>query len=899
MATASVNWSPTPTSLTFVRPCADGESQDSPTRSHPVVPVQDLPEPEPDQITRFRPIRMFASGGQGVVYVAHDIQIGRDVALKELKPRSAERPLARSRFIREAEITGRLEHPGIVPVYALGKHPDGRPYYAMRLIQGTTLQDAVNHFFNPELKITPAERRLLFRKLLQRFVSVCQTVAYAHSQSIVHRDIKPSNILLGSYGEAMVADWGLARTFHPNDGCSSDPEISIEPGPGDSSVSDSTQMGSALGTPAFMSPEQANGQWDQVGPVSDVYSLGATLYVILTGQSPLPKLTWPNAYKRIIVGDFPPPRQINPQTPRALAAICVKAMKLDRADRYQSALALAEDIEHYLADEPVSAAPPPIAERVGRWVRHNRTLVAAAAGLWFTFFVALGIGLVVVQKERDQKENAVRYTLDALDRTTSQAVDQWLRQSRALSSEQKQFLGDLLVDYTRFTSETGSDPVTQLRVARAFRRVGEIHLRLGQHAEAEGALAQAESRGRHLTFDDKSWHEWARIRTAQGYLAKERDRLDEAEKCFGEALIVLENRAFADREADDPSAELAEGYNNHGASLKALGRDAEAVAAFRAALRLRNHLAAKNPESTTAQLALATASANLGGCLLALHQFEEAEKNLQMSIDTASRLVEKSPEAVPPREELAASAQKLGTLYYMWSRQTPGVPKSTAEASKWLDTAVAQYERLALMHPADAGYALSWTESINNRMAVGGATVDIALFDRVIPLLQRVEHEGASNRVVVAITRMRMWRAKALDRLGRHIEAANEWQLIPDRRPEEFGVNRTHRALQLIRGGQVVQSLDEIEVGLSDPRVAAMAIYNSACIYSLAAERGERERRSARAVELLIVAKDRGFFVEPKFVANLDNDADLAGLRTRDDYKVFRAGLPPAPPRSP
>lgn len=830
---------------------------------------------------------MFASGGQGVVYVAHDIQIGRDVALKELKPRSAERPLSRSRFIREAEITGRLEHPGIVPVYALGKHPDGRPYYAMRLIQGKTLQDAVNHFYNPELTVTPAERRLLFRKLLQRFVSVCQTVAYAHSQSIVHRDIKPANILLGSYGEAMVADWGLAREFHPTDGCGSDPEITIEPGPGDPPTSESTQLGSALGTPAFMSPEQANGAWNVVGPVSDVYSLGATLYVILTGQSPLPKLSWPVAYKKIVTGDFPAVQQLNPKVPRALAAICRKAMSLKPQDRYPTALALAEDIEHYLADEPVAAEPTPLAERAGRWVRRHRTIVAGAAGLWFTFFVALGIGLVVVQGERDQKEIAHRYTLEALDRMASQAVEQWLRQSRDLSPAQRGFLVDLLNDYTRFTNESGSDPETRLRVTKAFRRVGEIRLRLGDYEEAASALANAEARGAKLGLDEESWHEWARIRTIQGNLAKETDRTADAERYFSEALSVLENRAFSDRDAAPARSELADGYNNHGASLRALGRGADAVAAFRAALRLREQLAADAPRSASAQLDVGVASANLGGCLLGIKEYDQAEQYLRAGITQFESAIADMPDSVRPREELAAATQKLGTVLY--HRKKP------AEASAEMQRAADQYERLAATHPNDAGYATNWAECLSTIEELRARPVEITTYDRAVALLSRIGESNPSRRLSLTLAQMHKGRAKALDRAGRHLEAADEWTKVPDSRPSEFGVPRTLRAMQLLKSGRVDQAVRELESTVADPNCSAMAIYNAACISAIAAQSGETERRSARAVELLRIARDRGFFESSRFLSVLDTDADLRAVRERADYKQFRESLTARP----
>jgi len=165
-----------------------------------------------------------------------------------------------------------------VPVYGLGQAADGSPVYAMRLIRGETLQEAADRFHRVDC---PGDRGREFRQLLSRFLSVCNTVAYAHSRGVLHRDLKPGNILLGSYGETVVVDWGLARTA----GTESDGRPPIDPGiaPADAEL---TQAGEVIGTPAYMSPEQADGRRDQVGPASDIYSLGATLYVLLTGRPP-------------------------------------------------------------------------------------------------------------------------------------------------------------------------------------------------------------------------------------------------------------------------------------------------------------------------------------------------------------------------------------------------------------------------------------------------------------------------------------------------------------------------------------------------------------------------------------------------------------------------------------
>ena len=161
--------------------------------------------------SRFQVLRLLARGGLGNVYVAHDTELGREVALKEMQPRFADDPVSRSRFEREAEVTGRLEHPGVVPVHSFGRNADGRPYYVMRLIRGETLGNAIAGYHNHVSSEgeDPGDRSLALRQLLRRFIDVCNVIEYAHSIGMMHRDIKPNNIMLGPYGETLVVDWGL------------------------------------------------------------------------------------------------------------------------------------------------------------------------------------------------------------------------------------------------------------------------------------------------------------------------------------------------------------------------------------------------------------------------------------------------------------------------------------------------------------------------------------------------------------------------------------------------------------------------------------------------------------------------------------------------------------------
>jgi serine/threonine protein kinase/tetratricopeptide (TPR) repeat protein len=357
---------------------------------------------------RYRVLRPHARGGLGEVFVAEDTELHREVALKEIRKEYAQDHQRRGRFVLEAEITGGLEHPGIVPIYGLGQHEDGRPFYAMRLIRGDNLKEAIEKFHQAETaQRAPGERNVAFRELLGRFVAVCNAVAYAHSRGVLHRDLKPGNVMLGKYGETLVVDWGLAKPLGKDEGGRMKDEERPETDSGSSfilhpSSFPATRLGTAVGTPAFMSPEQAAGRRDLLGPSSDIYSLGATLYVVLTGQA---AYTGESAeiLRKVQRGDFRPPRHIKPDIPPALEAVCLKAMALETEDRYGTALQLAEDIQHWLADEPVSAFPEPVTVRMQRWARQHKPVVSGAAAALLVGALALAAGVFWYQQDQAER----------------------------------------------------------------------------------------------------------------------------------------------------------------------------------------------------------------------------------------------------------------------------------------------------------------------------------------------------------------------------------------------------------------------------------------------------------------------------------------------------------------
>ncbi len=283
----------------------------------------------------------------------------------------------------------------------------------MRFIRGESLKEAIDRFHKDEaLKKEPGRRSLELRKLLRRFIDVCNAIDYAHSRGVLHRDLKPANIIVGNHGETLVVDWGLAKPLDRMEPGSKSGERTLLPS--SSSGSGETLPGSALGTPGYMSPEQARGDLERLAPRSDVYSLGATLYCLLTGRPPFEGDDIETVIRKAKWGEYAGPRKLDPTIDPALEAVCQKAMTFAPENRYATCRALADDIERWTAGQPVTAWEEPLSRRVRRWGR--RLLTATTLAL-----LAAVVGLTVLAVMQARANRELRQANAATDRAIEES----------------------------------------------------------------------------------------------------------------------------------------------------------------------------------------------------------------------------------------------------------------------------------------------------------------------------------------------------------------------------------------------------------------------------------------------------------------------------------------------
>jgi serine/threonine protein kinase/Flp pilus assembly protein TadD len=633
------------------------------TRSYP--PVTEGPGAI---VGPYKLVQQIGEGGMGTVYVAEQTEpVRRVVALKIIKLGMDSRQVI-ARFEAERQALALMDHPNIAKVLDAGATDSGRPYFVMELVRGEPITKYCD------------EHRLALKDRLALFIPVCQAIQHAHQKGIIHRDIKPSNVLVALYdGRPVpkVIDFGVAKAT----GQQLTEHTLV------------TGFGSVVGTLEYMSPEQAELNQIDVDTRSDIYSLGVLLYELLTGTTPLERRRLKQAalleVLRLIREEEPPkpstrlstaeglpsiaanrslePKKLSGLVRGELDWIVMKALEKDRDRRYQTANAMARDMERYLGDEPVEACPPSAGYRLRKLVRRNRGPVLAG-GVVLCCLVA-GIagtswGLLRATREAHAARQARDRTLQALDAMTSGVTGDSLSSQVHISADQKKFLSQVLSYYQELAGETATDETARARTAAAAHRVGTIQVRLGRLPEAAAAFQSACDAYGTLSTDFPAVTtyqlELARSHSNRGVPLITLGQYAEAENDLRDAIAIAQSFTAAHPGTPECESVLGNAHHNRARLLSHQGKKSEAAEEYRAAVTIKEKLLTDSSAGPGYRRDLAASYTNLGITLQDLGKASEAEGHHRAASTIYERLAAEFPIVAQYRHESAAEHTNLG-----------------------------------------------------------------------------------------------------------------------------------------------------------------------------------------------------------------------------------------------
>jgi serine/threonine protein kinase len=544
---------------------ASGDRDEPTVAGGPTAPVR-----EGDTLTEVSPAfyRLegeFARGGMGRILLARDRRLGRTVALKELHAEAG--PGAPRRFVREALVTARLQHPAIVPVYEAGRWPDGRPFYAMKLVEGRSLEALLR-------EATSLASRLA---LLPHLIAVAEAVAYAHGQRVVHRDLKPANVLVGPFGETVVVDWGLARELGA--GVAIEREEDRAAG-AEAAGAGQTVTGTVLGTPHYMPPEQARGL--PVDERADVHALGAMLYFLLAGAPPHAGKSAGEALAAAAEGSIEPLERREPEAPPDLVAIVGKAMAPSPSDRYPTARELAADLVRFQTGQLVSAYRYSTRERLRRFVRRHRAAVLVSTVLSAALVAAVVVGFVAVRRQArlaEAERDRARLAARKAEQTNAFVVGMLGSADPRVTGRDVTVASVLDAASSRVESELAGQPDVK---AEVLKTLGTTYEGLGLYAPAKERLRAALDASRAAFGPEHV--EVARVLDRLAGAFEDEGDLSEAERLGRESVAML------GRLGETRGADAAEVKGDLARVLRGLGKSAEAEALYREVLAIERRL---------------------------------------------------------------------------------------------------------------------------------------------------------------------------------------------------------------------------------------------------------------------------------------------------------------------
>lgn len=665
----------------------------------------------------FRLIRELGRGGMGIVYEGLQVSLGRPVAVKVLPFSAAIDEKQILRFKNEAQAAAQIDHPHIVPVFAIG-HEHGIHFFAMQLIRGQSLNDYLvqQRMLAAEvLDDSRASSATVRSETLERVqtvarmgVQAAEALHAAHEIGVVHRDVKPSNLLLDEQSKLWVTDFGLAR-------CQADHSV--------------TEPGKILGTMRYMSPEQALGQSALVDHRTDVYSLGLTLYELAALRHPSEANADPAMVFDFGRAQWRKPRHWNRFIPVDFENILLKAMAESRDERYATAQEMADDLQRFLDGQPILARRPSISSRVGKWARRHRRAVAAAAGVAALGLAGLIVSLAVIASERSAKEQAFqtasanheraernfrdaqakfRQAREMLDQFGSRVADQ-LAEVPGAEGARRELLADMLPYYRDFAAEAADNPEVQADLALTFSKIGLLSDQLGSHKEAEQAYLDARGVLEQLVAgvgaSPEHWRALGVCCNNLGQLLQRRGQYAAARQQLDRALAIQQRLVGEQRDSIQYQTDLATTHGNLGSLATQAGDKQLAARQFREAIRIQESILARDAGNEANRDRLAVSCNNMSSLYLPA-QPEAAERWARRALALQYDLARQHPLQRRYQSDLALTYNNLGSIF---SRQM-----KWDDAQRCFQDAIAIGQRLVAVAPLMASYRRDLAATHNN-----------------------------------------------------------------------------------------------------------------------------------------------------------------------------------------
>jgi serine/threonine protein kinase/tetratricopeptide (TPR) repeat protein len=853
--------------------------------------VLDLPEAGPADtllpiregpgtvIGLYKLMEQIGAGGMGLVFVAEQQRpVRRKVALKVIKPGMDTREVI-ARFEAERQALALMDHPNIAKVLDGGTTASGRPFFVMELVKGIPITQFCD------------ESRLTTRERLELFVPVCQAVQHAHHKGIIHRDLKPSNVMVVSHDGTpviKVIDFGVAKAV----------------GQQLTEKTIYTQFTQLVGTPLYMSPEQAGQSGLDVDTRTDIYALGVLLYELLTGTTPFRKEQFHEAayeeMRRIIREEEPPkpstristlvgPAATNFSTQRKsdpkrlsqlfrgeLDWIVMKCLEKDRNRRYETANGLAADVQRYLHDEPVQACPPSASYRLSKFARKYRTLLRAAAAFVVLLVLAAAVStwqavratLAEKQalKDRDRAEASFRMARDSVDRFFTEVSQNPKLKAIGMERFRRDLVQNAKEFHERFIREHFETPGVRHDLGLAYLRLAEIERELANYPAAEKSATNAVTILGALAHAHPDTHDYRRdlaaVHVALGLVYSDSSRWDEAAAAYGRAVAIQEKQVSAHPESSQHRYALAKTLTRSAFTLLRSNNRADVAAIrLRQALEVLNAAREDRTPGLERQSLLAETQMNLGQVSLLKGQYGEAETALKESTRLYEELVRSRPDSGPEDwESLARSQTVLGRTYSLNSKHE--------KAEEVQQQALQAFEDLAREHPDVQAFAYDvgrcYQELGHTADRDGRPGPARARYDKAIKILEGASSKGYMKAREVAMT-ARIGRASTLAAEGKHARAAEDGEALAKR-----------------------------------PNLTSINDYDIACLFSRSASAAERDPTLTHTDRARLKARyaDRAMdFLRDAVAGGYGNpvamraDIDLDPLRARDDFRTLIVGL--------